>query len=215
MKNVLSFQTLFVAAALSLGCAAPAFAGDDPVAPAAPAAEGHGVLGQNYINLGYHYTDIADTGINAHGLSLTMNQGVRDGLDTLLEYNYLRSDETGFGHATQQIIDVGARAYMSYRGVKPFAEAGLGWAWLRVPAAGRESSFLWFAGVGVEVQATPDLTFMPFVRLNYATSLADHKQWDYGVRSNYWLTERVGLTASLSRDNSRDMTYGIGVNIRY
>jgi len=219
MKNVLMFRNLLPAAALALGLAVPAFAGDDPATPAAAPAVastgGHGLLGQNYASLGYVYTDISDTSVNASGYKFALNQGVRDGLDTLLEYDYLRSDETGFGRASQQILDAGVRGYVNYGGLKPYAEAGVGWAWLHAPAGARENSFVWFAGVGAELQAAPDFSITPFVRFSYANSFTNHQQWDYGVKANYWVTEHVGLMATLSRDNSRDMSYGAGVNFRF
>jgi hypothetical protein len=218
MKHFISLKTLILAIALPLGLAASAFAGDDTAAPApvaTPAAVGHGLLGQTYLNLGYSYTDIANTSVNASTYNLAVNQGVREGLDTFLEYSYAQSENTGFGRIDQQIFDVGARAFTNFNGLKPYAEAGLGGVWLKSPAVSHERSFLWFVGVGAEIQAATDLTFTPFVRLSYANSVDDHKVWDYGVRGNYWLTERLALTATLSRDNSRDTSYGIGVNLRY
>jgi opacity protein-like surface antigen len=216
MKNIISFQNLVLAAALACSLAAPAFAADDPSTTApAPAAVGHGLLGQTYLNLGYSYTDIIDTSVNASTFGFALNQGVREGLDTLLEYSYTQSENTGFGRIDQQIFDVGARAFTNYDGVKPYAEAGLGGLWVKTPVMSHQHSFLWFVGAGVEFQATPDLTLTPFARLSYANSVTDPKQWDYGVRGNYWLTERLALTGSLTRDNTRDMSYGLGVNIRY
>jgi len=218
MKNVLSFKTLTLAAALSLGLTAPAFAGDDSAAPApapAPALNGHGLLGETYLNLGYSYTDLTDTSVNASTYSFALNQGVREGLDTLLEYSYSQSENTGFGRIDQQVFDVGARAFTVFNGLKPYAEAGLGGVWVKTPVLSHQHSFMWFLGVGVEIQATPDLTITPFVRHSYANSIDDYKQWNYGVRGNYWLTERVGLTATLARDNDRDTSYGIGINFRY
>jgi opacity protein-like surface antigen len=218
MKNVISFKTLVLAVALPLGLAAPVFAGDDSAAPApapTPVAIGHGLLGQTYLNLGYTYNDFVDTSVNASTYSLALNQGVREGLDTLLEYSYLQSGNTGLGRINQQIIDVGARAFTNVNGFKPYAEAGLGGLWIKTPVLSHQQSFLWFLGVGVEFQATSDLSVTPFARLSYANSVTEPKQWDYGVRANYWLNDKFALVGTLSRDNSRDMSYGLGVNIRY
>src|SRR5262249_32408174 len=147
-------------AALVLGLAAGAFAADDaaPASTSAPAAAGHGLLGQSYVNLGYSYTDFTDTSIGGNSYNFTMNQGVREGVDTLLEYSYLQSTNTGFGHLNQQVLDVGARAFTNFNGIKPYAEAGLGWGWLHEPLVGHQDSFLWFVGTGVEFQATSDLS---------------------------------------------------------
>ena len=217
MKNVLSLKTLLPAAALALSLVVPALAADDSsAAPApAPAAVGHGLLGQNYVNLGYSYNDLVDTNVNASTFGFTMNQGLREGLDTLLEYSYARSGNTGLGRIDQQVFDVGARAFTNLGGVKPYAEVGLGGLWVKAPLVSHQHSFLWFVGAGVELQATPDLSFTPFARLSYANSVNNPKQWDYGVRANYWLNDKIGLTGTLSRDNTRDMSYGLGISFRY
>ncbi|HVU17363.1 MAG TPA: hypothetical protein VHD32_10575 [Candidatus Didemnitutus sp.] len=219
MITLSSHSRIAATAALALGLAAGAFAADDaaPVSTSAPVPEaaGHGLLGQSYVNLGYSYTDFTDTSVAGNSYNFTMNQGVREGLDTLLEYSYLQSTNTDFGHLNQQVLDVGARAFTNFAGIKPYAEAGVGWVWLHEPLVGHQDSFLWFVGAGAELQATTDLSFTPFVRMSYASRLDDSRQWDYGVKSNYWFNDKIGLMATLARDNSRDMTYGAGVTIRY
>jgi opacity protein-like surface antigen len=204
-------------AALVLGLAAGAFAADDaaPAPASVPVPAGHGLLGQSYVSLGYSYTDFTDTGVAGNTYGVMINEGVREGLDTFLEYSNLQSTNTGLGHLNEQIADFGARAFTNIAGFKPYAEAGLGGVWLRAPLVEHQNSLLWFVGAGVEWQATPDLSITPFVRMNYANRLDDSRQWDYGVKGNYWITDKIGVMATLTRDNSRDMSYGAGVTIRY
>ena len=220
MKNVPTFKTLILTAALAAGLSSPAFADDtaDPAAAPAPAAavdNGHGLLGQNYANLGYHYTDYTDSSLHSDSLDFTLNQGIRDGLDTMFEYGYTRSSDTGIGRVTQQQADVGARAYTNFQGFKPYVEAGLGWGWQHAPAVEHKSSFIWFGGVGAEFQVAKDLSVTPLVRYSYADRFTSHGEWDYGVKANYWVTEKIGLQVSLLRDNTRDLSYGAGINFRF
>ncbi len=227
MKNVNTFKTLILAAACAAGLSAPAFAGDDPMptaaaatttasTPAAPSdSAGYGLLGQNYATLGYQYTRLTDANFNQNTYSFALNQGLRDGLDTLFEYNYTRSGNTGFGHLDLHWLDVGARAYANIAGFKPYAEAGIGLAREKIPGLDHRNSFVWFTGVGAEFQVAKDLSVTPLVRYSYANRFSGHGEWDYGVKGNYWLTEKIGLQASVLRDNTRDMSYGVGVNFRF
>ena len=217
MNNVTSFKSLFLATTLVAGCAVAAFAGDEPAsAPnSSPAPLSHGLLGQTYASLGYNYSRLDSSSVNANGLEFAMNQGVRTGLDTLLEYTGTRTDDTGVGRLTEQILDLGARAYTNYNGIKPYAEAGVGWTWLNAPLGLSDNSFVWFAGVGAEFQATSELTITPLVRYSDATSYHSGGTWDYGVKANYWLTEKLGLTAKITRNDSQDMTYGVGINFHF
>lgn len=215
MKNDTSIKTLILAGALALGLATTAVASDDPAAASASASAGRGLLGQSYVNLGYGFHDLQGTGIDAQGFNLNLNQNVQEGVDTLLEYNYLRSDSFAGGRITQNALVAGGRIYSLFHGFKPYAEAGLGWVWLRAPLGLSDNSFAYFLGVGAEFQVSPDVTVAPFVRYLDATADSFDHEWDYGVRANYWVTEKVGLTAAVIRDNSRNMEYNIGVNYRF
>ncbi|HEY4302372.1 MAG TPA: hypothetical protein VGM73_15985 [Candidatus Didemnitutus sp.] len=217
MITIPSCSRIAATAALAFGLAAGAFAADDaaPAPAAVPAPAGHGLLGQSYVSLGYSYTDLTDTSVAGNTYGVTINEGIREGLDTFLEYSHLQSTNTGFGHLNQQIGDFGVRAFTNVAGMKPYAEAGLGGLWLRAPLVDHENSFLWFVGTGVELQATSDLSVTPFVRLSYANRLDEPRQWDYGAKANYWVTDKIGLMGTLARDNSRDTSYGAGLTIRY
>ena len=215
MKNVTSFKSLILTAAVALALTASAFADTDSGAATALPPLSHGLLGQTYASLGYTYTRLDSVPVNANGLEFAMNQGVRTGLDSFFEYAGIRTDNTGAGHLTEQTLEVGGRAYTNYNGIKPFAEAGLGWTWVSAPLGLSDNSFVCFAGVGAEFQVTSDLTVTPVVRYSDATSYHNGSTWDYGVKANYWLNEKLGITAKIMRNDSQDMTYGIGINFRY
>ncbi len=217
MKNVTSFKTLILAAAASLGLALAAVASDDPMtsAPVRSDAGSRGLLGQNYAHLGYNYVDIHHSGVDANSYDFDLNQGIREGVDTLLEYNYTRSEPFLGGHASWQSILAGARAYSRFNGVKPYAEAGLGWAWASAPVFGNDNSFAWFAGVGVECTVAPDVTVTPFIRYSDATGIDDSDSWDYGVKGNYWINPTVAISGTVSINNDSDWTFGAGVNFHF
>lgn len=215
MKNVTSFKTLILAGAVALGLATAAVAGEGPAAASAPVSPGRGLLGQNYVNLSYSFVDLQGTSLDAHSFGFELHQNVQEGIDTLLEYNYLRSEPFAGGHITQDSLVAGGRAFTSFHGFKPYAEAGLGWVWQRAPLGFSDNSFAYFAGVGAEFQVAPDVSVTPFVRYLDGTKSSFDHEWDYGVRANWWATEKIGLTAGVIRDNSRNMEYNIGVNYRY
>lgn len=211
MKNVTSFKTLILAGAVALGFASAAFAGEGP----APVSTDRGLLGQNHVSLGYSFLDLQGTDIDAHGIDLSIHQNVREGVDTLVEYNYLRSESFPGGRVSQNSLVAGGRVYTAFHGFKPYAEAGLGWTWLRAPFGFSDDSFAYFAGVGAEFQVSPDVTVTPFVRYLDATADSFEHEWDYGIRANWWVTEKVGLTGAVVRDNARNMEYNLGVNYRF
>ena len=39
--------------------------------------------------------------------------------------------------------------------------------------------------------------------------------WEFRVKAKYWLSEKLSLTAKISRDDSQNMEYGLGVNFRF
>lgn len=215
-----SFKSLLLAAACSLGLAAPGFASDDPtVVSSTPAttvgAITHGVLGHNLANFSLSYVDIDDSSVDATAFNLTLNQGLRTGVDTLFEYNYLRSENTGVGRISEQKLNFGGRAYTNYKGFKPFVDGGIGWAWLKAPLGLSDNSFLVFGSVGAEFQVTPELTITPSIRYWYPTRNSVDDAWDFGVKANYWVSEKIALTAKISMDDDQSIEYGLGFNYRF
>lgn len=215
MKNVPSFKTFVLAAAVSLGLASASFAQSANVAVPNPAdAKPTGLLGQNYATLGYGYVDLDNTGIHASRFSLAGNQSLREGLDGILEYGYTRSSKFAGTRITQHDLMAGARAYMTAGGIKPYVEAGIGWVWQKAAGAS-EDSFAWGAGVGAEIEVASAVTVTPYVRYEDITKGSDNESWNYGVKGNYWLSSRVGLQLGVERDDDKNMTYSAGVNVRF
>lgn len=217
MNKNITIKTLMLAAAVSLGLAVAARAADvnGTQVPVPSTGSGHGMLGQSYAALGYSYHDLEGTSLNAHSYNFSVNQAVSDSFDATLEFKDAFSSRIAGGRISERFINAGVRAYTTTRGFKPYVEAGLGWVWQKAPLGLHDNSFAYYLGTGVEFQVAQDFSVTPFVRYLDATKRSFDHEWDYGVKANYWLNERVGLTAAVIRDNSRDMEYNFGVTLRY
>jgi opacity protein-like surface antigen len=213
MKNQTSLKYFVLAAAASLGLAASAFA-QTTVAAEPTVSRSSGLLGQTYASASYGYIDLDDTSVNARSYSLGLNQYVRDGVDSFLDYNYTRSGRIAGTRLTQHDVLLGARVYTHWQGVKPYAEAGIGWVWQKAGGV-RDNSFAWAAGVGAEIEVAPKTTLTPFVRYSDLTEGGNNDQWEYGVKANHWLTDKLAVQGSISRDDDQNLFYRVGVNFRY
>ena len=220
MNYKTSYKSLMLATVCTLGAVASGLASDDPAVvastPTTTASAGsRGVLGHDLAALGFSYVDIDGSSVDATAFNLTLNQGLRTGVDTLFEYNYLRSENTGLGRISEQKVNFGGRAYTNYQGFKPFVDGGIGWVWQKAPLGLSDNSFLVFGSAGAEFQATPDLTITPAVRYWYATKNSVDDTWEFSVKANYWVTEKIAVTGKLGMDDDQNMEYGIGLNFRF
>ncbi|MBA4136823.1 MAG: hypothetical protein C0518_05855 [Opitutus sp.] len=215
MKNYISLKSFLLAAAASLGLATSAFAQTTvPATELAPVTRASGLLGQNYASLSYGFVDLDDTGIDASSYTIAFNQAVRDGLDSMLEYDYTRSDRIFGSRLTQHSLLLGARAYTNYNGIKPYAEVGVGWVWQKFGGTS-DNSFAWGVGVGAEFELASAFTVTPFVRYTDITEGSDNGAFEFGAKANYWLNEKFSVMGGVSRDDDSNMTYRVGVNYRY
>jgi len=214
MTKKIIIKTLLLAAAL--GLARSLFAQGTPASAPAPAAEtGKGLLGQSYVNLGYHYTDLHQSSVNYQGLSFEYNLPLNTGFDLSLNAGDAWSSTTLGGHARQQTISASAIAFspdLSWG--RPYIGVGAGWIWAKNPGV-ISNSFLYGLQTGVELQATNELSITPYLSYTDASSRQVDNKWSYGVKANYWLTSQWGLTGGISRDNKLNMGYSIGTTFRF
>ena len=214
MKTLPSSRSFLAAAALALGLASAATAQTVTATDTTPVTRSSGLLGQTYASASLGFIDLDNTGVDARSYSLGLNQYVRDGVDSFLDYNYTRSDRFAGTRLTQHDVLAGARFYVNHAGVKPYAEAGVGWVWQKAGPVS-DNSFAWAAGVGAEFSVASATSVTPFVRYSDLTDGGNNDQWEYGVKANHWLTEKVALQGGISRDDDRNMFYRFGVNVRY
>jgi opacity protein-like surface antigen len=209
-KNII--QSLFLAAAL-LGLSAAARAADST--PAVPASGTLGLLGQTYAGLSYSYVNLGNSPVNADRYGFEYNQSLTTGLDAVFNYDWTQAGLNAGDRAQQRAVDAVLRAFStSTSWGKPYVEAGVGYDWMNT-AGVRNNSFAWIAGAGIEFQATPALTVTPFVRWLRTNSFADHNTVDYGVKANDWVTKQWGVLAGIDRNDSQDMSYKAGFNVRF
>jgi len=216
MNIVPTSKNLILAAAFALGLVSAASAQSANVAVPNPAdSKPTGLLGQNYLTLGYGYTDIDNTNVHASTYTLAANQSLREGLDGIFEYNYTRTSHfAGSERLTQHDILLGARAFLTSGVFKPYVEAGAGWVWQKGLGT-KEDSFGWGLGLGAEIEVAPAITLTPFVRYEDLTRGSDNDTWSYGLKANYWVNSRLGVQLGAARDDDKNMTYTVGANIRF
>jgi len=220
MNQKITMKSLLLAAAvLSLAAVAPAQStGASTPAPAAGPGTGTGLLGQTYTSLGYGYTDLTGTTVNQQNLRFEYNQPLNTGFDLKLGYTGARTSEfAGTQRNSQQSFDANAIAFVPETNWgRPYFQVGAGWLWAKDGGA-RDNSFLYHLETGVEYQVTTAFSVTPWVAYVDTPSLhlpADN-HWNYGLKTNYWLTRSWGVGVDLARDNKRNTTYGAGVNFRF
>ena len=218
MNQKITMKSLLLAAAV-LGFTAAALAQSTATSVPTPASgpdTGRGLLGQHYFNLGYSYTNLTGTKINLRGVGLQYNQPLNTGFDLKLSYSNARTSEYfGTLRNLQQSFDASAIAFVPQTGWgRPYAEVGAGWIWTK-NAGVKDNSFLYHLETGVEYQLTSLLSLTPYVAYVDAPSIAVNNHWNYGVKTNYWVTDSWGVGAGIGRDNKRDMSYSAGVNFRF
>lgn len=217
MKQKIILKALCLSAAAVLGLATSAFAGGDGPnpPPAEPTADLPGLLGQTYAGLTYSYVNLDTSPVNAASYGFEYNQPLNAGFDANFNYDWTQSGPVAGDRAHEQQLAATLRAFSSRQAwIRPYVEAGIGYDWLRY-AGSKDHSFVWIAGAGIEFQAAAALTVTPFVRYERANSYADPDEFSYGVKANYWLTKQWALTGAVSRNDSQDMTYRVGVNVRF
>jgi hypothetical protein len=215
MKQKIILKSLLLAGVASFGLVAASRAADPTLtAPVAP-ADSLGLLGQTYAGLTYSYLKLDSSPVNAASYGFEYNQPLNPGFDAVFNYDWTQSGAIAGDRARGQSLDAALRAFSaSYSWGKPYLEAGVGYDWTKF-AGVKDHSFAWIAGAGVEFQATTALTVTPFVRFIKTNGFADHNTADYGVKANYWITRQWAVTGAISRNDSQDMTYKLGVNVRF
>lgn len=217
MKQTIILKSLLLSAVAAAGLATSAFAGgDEPNTPAPVAADHYaGLLGQTYAGLTYSYINLDASPVNAASYGFEYNLPVRTGFDAVFNYDWVQSGPVAGDRAHEQRLGATLRAVFTPGGWgRPYVEAGAGYDWVKF-AGIRDHSFLWVAGAGIEFQTFSRLTVTPFVRYERATGYDDADEVGYGVKANYWINRQWALTGAVSRNDDKDVTYRVGVNVSF
>jgi opacity protein-like surface antigen len=215
MKQKIILKSLLIAGVASLGFASLVRAADPSLTAPVVASDSLGLLGQTYAGLTYSYINLDNAPVNAASYGFEYNQPLNPGFDAVFNYDWSQSGPFAGDRAHGQSLDAALRAFSSsYSWGKPYVEAGVGYEWMKYAGA-KDNSFAWLAGAGVEFQATTALTITPYLRYVKTNGFEDHNTVNYGVKANYWITRQWAVTGAISRDDDQDMTYKVGVNVRF
>lgn len=205
MKQNITIKSLIIAAAFGLSS----------VAQAADAAPANGLLGQTYGGLGYSFTNLEGTAVGIDNFTFEYNQPLNTGLDAIFNYTYSQSGVMAGNRAIGQDFGAGLRAFSSAAWGKSYIEAGVGYAKSKI-AGWKEGSYTWQVAVGAEFQVCASCTVTPYVKYSDAPDLGGSDgTFDYGVKSNYWVTKQLAVVAGISRDDDKNMDYSLGLNVRF
>jgi hypothetical protein len=217
MKQKIILKSLLLSAVAAAGLATSAFAGGDGSNTPAPVAAdlNTGLLGQTYAGLTYSYHNLDASPVNAASYGFEYNLPVKTGFDAVFNYDWVQSGPVAGERAHEQQLGATLRAFFAPGGWgRPYVEVGAGYDWLKF-AGVKDNSFLWIAGAGIEFQTIAKLTVTPFVRYDRATGYDDANEVSYGVKANYWINRQWALTGAVSRNDSQDVTYKVGVNVSF
>lgn len=173
-----------------------------------------GLLGENYFGTTYAWHKLSDSPIDAHGFAFEGNWVVRDNLDFSLNYDWRRTDEFLGIRARQQTVLVGLRIFNSEDRIRYYSEAAAGWAWADAGGLVSDHSSTYRLGAGAELTLAPSTTLTPFIYYQDYGS-GGSGTFNYGLKANTWVSRHWALTASVLRDDSKDVSYHLGVNVRF
>lgn len=219
MTNQTKIKSLILAAAISLGLTAGAFAQNTGASVPTPAKAdlSGGQLGAAYAGGSLDYINLQDGPPSAaRGFTFTVNEPLNAGFDAKFSYAFAKASAFGVS-ARQQDLLGSLVAFSSNSWGRSYVEAGAGWSWVK-GGSFSENSFAFLVGTGVEFQAAPALTITPYLNFLRQTGF-NSNQYDLGVKASYRLTKEWDLTARVQhefvRHDSDATLFSIGANYRY
>lgn len=176
-----------------------------------------GVLGQSYSEVHFGASDITHITKDQYGLGVLANVPFTPYLDVNAGYDYAWLN--GTGHVNS--VNASAIVHTTFRGVKPFVGAGLGYDWQRWIGGGKDDLTTWGLTAGVEIPVSA-VTITP--RINFADDFRDSasssQQTTYAVEANYWLNKSWGVFGSVgytdvNRSSFDAWDYGVGARFKF
>lgn len=219
MTKKTTVKSLLFIAAASLGAATAATAqsasSPSPTTTSTSTlSERYGMLGARYAGLDYGYTHIHDSGTdNLNGFALRYNQPLEPGFDFGLGYEWARSNDYAGIRAKQEEVTADLTLYTDMNGMRPYIQPGVGYTRTKA-GPGKDDSFLWFVGTGVEFQLMRPWTITPYVQFADATEYSG-TTWNFGVKSDYRFNQSWGVHVDLKTDDDRNSGFAAGVNYHF
>lgn len=203
---VLSFAVFGLALSASAQGAVPTSPG---VTPATGSA--YGLLGEKYMGATFGYTTIDDgppDSAHTYGFIASSPTEMAN-VDASFKYNYTSASAFGVdGHGHE--FAIGATGYVRLSGMKPFAEANVGWGFAKV-AGFTEDSFGFLLGVGVEFQLAPRVALTPYVNYQEYTRIGTGR-WTYGVKSTFRMVQQFSASIGVELDDYESVSYKLAIN---
>ena len=191
-----------------------------------------GVLGHRFAEIGVGAVDPTGSSDLGFGSDLAVNLPLRAGIDLGFGYSYSRMNGDLFDgliseRARQHTLYSTATFYTTYRGMKPFASAALGYEWSRsklsfggtTVADPRDDEAVWGLSAGVEiplgaVTLTPTVSYQDNFKSNsgdlintgggtgsifvYSPGRNGAGVFAYGAEASTWFTRSVGGFADVT-----------------
>lgn len=195
-----------------------------------------GLLGQRYIEIGAGAIDPHNSSKEGFTGDIAVNLPVQPGFDVGLGYSYSRlnypySAVPFEARSRDHTVYATATSYMEAQGMKPFAGVALGYQWAKqnllynlTPGGvtvvnDRNDEALWGLGVGVEIPVGR-VTVTPAVTYQDGFKRGSTGGFTYGVDTNYWVTQKVGLFGAVNYSDPsgggiQSWTYKAGVRLKF
>lgn len=176
-----------------------------------------GVLGRTSLQVSGAITEPEHNSKTGVGADIGFRLPVSGNFDVCLDYVYARQCASSYFETfdlrnRSNAVDVSTVGYTRIAGIKPFAEAGLGYAWeenrltvknrviggdwLGVQTL-RDGYTTWHLDVGAEV---PLASVVLTPRISYRDGFQNNKgaEFRYSVEAHTWVTKSLGLFAGIS-----------------
>jgi opacity protein-like surface antigen len=173
-------------------------------AAAVSSVQAQGLIGENYYSLDSGY--LRYEGFDGLQLGASVNMPVSAGVDFGAGYAYGTDLESGVSIRTHTVM-AGLRGYYTFAdGVKPYAQAGVGYSYGKVRMGGFSESdddFYWSVGIGTEFVLGQALSVTPSITYLDGFSSGVDREISYGISANYWLSQDWAVSGGFSYGDER------------
>lgn len=179
-----------------------------------------GRLGQRYVGASFGVANFKDTPERGHDTSIGVNLPITPSIDVDFGYSYQWLGNSPVD-LTGNSVDAGATLYKSWRGVKPYASASLGYSWSEASYAGssiESNDGFYVVSVGFEAPVGP-IVLTPAIGLYRPFESDSDTTSFYGVDAHHWFTSKIGARAGVSYadygDGFSSWDYRIGLRVKF
>lgn len=188
----------------------------------AASGSSNGLLGQRYVDVGLAVTDFRNSTLdNGYSGSVAVNLPLTVNLDAAFGYGYERITDKSLGFeikGTGHTIAARLAAYTQFAGVKPFADAVLGYSWVEASALGikvDEDDGIYALGAGVEIPFEPSMTLTARVGFSDSFDGDTSGAWTLSLGLDRWFTNKFGAGIGVAFQEDEAVTFGLSARFRF